>query len=142
MPIIQFNYLETEEDRQQMRDCVKVSRKIFSQKSFQEYLGKEISPGIDIQNNDELDEVIRNTSETAYHPSCTNKMGIDSMSVVDADTKVNGMNNLRVVDSSILPDIISGNLNASTVMIAEKASDMILGKPEAEPVEIDFFKVV
>ena len=67
-------------------------------------------------------------------------MGIDSMSVVDADTKVNGMNNLRVVDSSILPDIISGNLNASTVMIAEKASDMILGKPEAEPVEIDFFK--
>ena len=123
-----------------MRDCVKISRKIFSQKYLKEYLGKEIRPGIDIQNNDELDEVIRNTSETAYHPSCTNKMGIDSMSVVDADTKVNGMNNLRVVDSSILPDIISGNLNASTVMIAEKASDMILDKPEAEPVEIDFFK--
>ena len=140
LPIIQFNYLETEGDRQQMRDCVRTSRKIFSQKSLKEYLGKEIRPGIDIQNNDELDEVIRNTSETAYHPSCTNKMGIDSMSVVDADTKVNGMNNLRVVDSSILPDIISGNLNASTVMIAEKASDMILGKPEAEPVEIDFFK--
>ncbi|MBO6480026.1 MAG: choline dehydrogenase, partial [Pelagibacteraceae bacterium] len=104
-----------------------------------EYLGKEIRPGLDIQNNEELDEVIRNASETAYHPSCTNKMGIDSMSVVDADTKVHGLNNLRVVDSSILPDIISGNLNASTVMIAEKASDMILGKPEAEPVEIDFF---
>ena len=140
MPIIQFNYLETEGDRQQMRDCVRTSRKIFSQKSLKEYLGKEIRPGIDIQNNDELDEVIRNTSETAYHPSCTNKMGIDSMSVVDADTKVNGMNNLRVVDSSILPDIISGNLNASTVMIAEKASDMILGKPEKELEEIDFFE--
>jgi choline dehydrogenase-like flavoprotein len=68
-------------------------------------------------------------------------MGIDSMSVVGADTRVHGLNNLRVVDSSILPDIISGNLNASTVMIAEKASDMILGKPEAEPVEIDFFTV-
>ncbi len=140
LPIIQFNYLETEGDKQQMRDCVKISRKIFSQKSIQEYLGKEISPGIDIQNNDELDEVIRNTSDTAYHPSCTNKMGIDSMSVVDAETKVYGISNLRVVDSSILPDIISGNLNASTIMIAEKASDMILGKPEAEPVEINFFK--
>jgi len=140
MPMIQFNYLETEEDRQQMRDCVKISRKIFSQKSFQEYLGKEISPGIDIQNKDELDEFISNTSETAYHPSCTNKMGIDSMSVVDTNTKVYGIANLRVVDSSILPDIVSGNLNASTVMIAEKASDIILGKQEAEPVEIDFYK--
>ena len=67
-------------------------------------------------------------------------MGIDSMSVVDTDTKVYGIANLRVVDSSILPDIVSGNLNASTVMIAEKASDIILGKPEAEPVEIDFYK--
>ena len=123
-----------------MRDCVKISRKIFSQKSIQKYLGKEIRPGVDIQNNDELDEVIRNTSETAYHPSCTNKMGIDSMSVVDADTKVYGVKNLRIVDSSILPDIVSGNLNASTVMIAEKASDIILGKPEAEPVEVDFYK--
>ena len=67
-------------------------------------------------------------------------MGTDSMSVVDADTKVYGVKNLRIVDSSILPDIVSGNLNASTVMIAEKASDIILGKPEAEPVEVDFYK--
>ena len=67
-------------------------------------------------------------------------MGIDSMSVVDADTKVYGVSNLRIVDSSILPDIVSGNLNASTVMIAEKASDIILGKLEAEPVEVDFYK--
>ena len=67
-------------------------------------------------------------------------MGTDSMSVVDADTKVYGVNNLRIVDSSILPDIVSGNLNASTVMIAEKASDIILGKSEAEPMEVDFYK--
>ena len=123
-----------------MRDCVKISRKILSQKSFQGYLGKEIRPGIDIQNDDELDEIIRSTAETAYHPSCSNMMGTDSMSVVDADTKVYGVNNLRIVDSSILPDIVSGNLNASTVMIAEKASDIILDKPEAEPVEVDFYK--
>ena len=139
-PIIQFNYLETEGDRKQMRDCAKISRKIFSQKSIQEYLGKEIRPGINIQSDDELDEVIRNTSETAYHPSCSNKMGIDNMSVVDPETKVYGISKLRVVDSSILPDIVSGNLNASTVMIAEKASDMILGKPEKELEEIDFFE--
>ena len=139
-PIIQFNYLETEGDRKQMRDCAKISRKIFSQKSIQEYLGKEIRPGINIQSDDELDEVIRNTSETAYHPSCSNKMGIDNMSVVDPETKVYGISKLRVVDSSILPDIVSGNLNASTVMIAEKASDMILGKLEKELEEIDFFE--
>ena len=123
-----------------MRDCIKISRKILSQSSFQEYLGTEIRPGIDIQNDDELDEIIRSTAETAYHPSCSNMMGTDNMSVVDADTKVYGVNNLRIVDSSILPDIVSGNLNASTVMIAEKASDIILGKPEAEPVKVDFYK--
>ena len=67
--MIQFNYLETEGDRQQMRDCVKISRKILSQRSFHAYLGKEILPGIEIQNEDELDEIIRNTAETAYHPS-------------------------------------------------------------------------
>ena len=74
---------------------------------------------------DELDGVIRNTSETAYHPSCTNKMGIDNMSVVDPETKVYGIANLRVVDSSIMPDIVSSNINASTVMIGEKGADLI-----------------
>ena len=122
-----------------MRDCTKIARKIFSQNSMKEYLGKEILPGIDIQNDAELDEVIRNTSETAYHPSCTNKMGIDSMSVVDPETRVQGISNLRIVDSSIMPDIVSGNINAATIMIAEKASDLILGKSEEEPIEVDFF---
>ena len=84
--------------------------------------------------------MIRNNADTAYHPSCSNKMGVDQMSVVDPETKVYGISKLRVVDSSIFPDIVSGNLNASTVMIAEKASDMILGKPEKELVEIDFFE--
>ena len=141
LPLIQFNYLETEGDRQQMRDCVKISRNIFSQKAIQEFIGKEIRPGTKIKNDDELDEVIRNTSETAYHPSCTNKMGIDNMSVVDPQTKVYGIANLRIVDSSIMPDIVSGNINASTIMIAEKASDMIIGIKEKEPLNLDFYKV-
>ena len=139
-PFIQFNYLETEGDRQQMRDCVNISRNIFSQTALQEFIGKEISPGKEIQNDEELDEVIRNTSETASHPSCTNKMGVDNMSVVDPQTKVYGIANLRVVDSSIFPDIVSGNINASTIMIAEKASDLILGKKEKDPLDLDFYK--
>ena len=85
--------------------------------------------------------MIRNKSDTAYHPSCSNKMGVDKMSVVNPETKVYGIENLRIVDSSIMPDIISGNINAATLMIAEKASDLILGKQEEEPIEIKYHKV-
>ena len=93
------------------------------------YLGEEIRPGKKC-NTEEINEIIRNTADSAYHPSCTNKMGFDNMSVVDYETKVHGVKNLRVIDSSIMPDIISGNLNAPTLMIAEKAADMILEKEE------------
>ena len=90
----------------------------------------QLRPGSNCKTNEELDEIIRSTADTAYHPSCTNKMGIDKFSVVDENTKVYGLQNLRVIDSSIMPDIISGNLNAATLMIAEKAADIILGKEE------------
>ena len=136
-PKIQFNYLEHEEDLQQMRDSVKIANKIFKQESMKKYLGEQLRPGYDVSDN-ELDDIIRNTADTAYHPSCTNKMGTDSMSVVDEETKVYGVENLRVIDSSIMPDILSGNLNAGTIMIAEKAADMILGKEEA-PIEADYY---
>ena len=136
-PKIQFNYLEHEEDLQQMRDSVKIANKIFKQESMKKYLGEQLRPGYDVTDN-ELDDIIRNTADTAYHPSCTNKMGTDSMSVVDEETKVYGVENLRVSDSSIMPDILSGNLNAGTIMIAEKASDIILGKEET-PIEADYY---
>ena len=77
------------------------------------------------KSTEEIDNIIRETADTAYHPSCTNKMGVDRMSVVDEETRVHGVGNLRVIDSSIMPDILSGNLNAGTIMIAEKAADMI-----------------
>ncbi len=124
-PQIQFNYLQHQEDLAQMRESVKIAKKIFSQKSLSDYVDYEISPGINVRSNNELDEVIRNTSESAYHPSCTNKMGNDAVSVVDQETKVHGIKNLRVVDASIMPDIVSANLNASVVMIAERAADLI-----------------
>ena len=109
-----------------MRESVKIVKNIFAQKSLLDYVDYEIRPGKEVVNQEELDEVIRNTAESAYHPSCTNKMGIDKDSVVDQDTKVHGVQNLRVIDASIMPDIVSANLNANVVMIAERAADLIL----------------
>tara|TARA_B110000438_G_scaffold215132_1_gene207451 strand:- start:149 stop:466 length:318 start_codon:yes stop_codon:yes gene_type:complete len=104
---------------------------------MEKYLGEQIRPGKNCS-KDELDNIIRNTADTAYHPSCTNKMGVDNMSVVDEEGKVYGLENLRVIDSSIMPDILSGNLNAGTIMIAEKISDMILGNEETA-IEAEYF---
>ena len=138
-PIIQFNYLKEEEDLKQMRESIFIARNIFNQPSFESYLGEEISPGIKNKSIDELNEIIKNNAESAYHPSCSNKMGTDKMSVVDENTKVYGINNLRVIDSSIMPDIVSGNLNAATLMIAEKASSIILNNEE-EVLDVDYYK--
>ena len=128
-PLIQPNYLTTEQDRREMRDAVKLTREIFSQAAFEPYRGKEMAPGEGITTNDQIDAFVRQKSDSAYHPSCTCKMGGDEMSVVDAQTRVHGLENLRIVDASIMPDIVSGNLNAPTIMMAEKAADMILGNP-------------
>ena len=107
-------------------------------KGDNDYVGEELRPGKNVEYDEVLDEIIRNTSDTAYHPSCTNKMGVDKMAVVNEETKVHGISNLRVVDSSIMPDIVSGNLNAATFMIGEKISDMILGKKE-QPLDVETY---
>ena len=139
-PRIQFNYMQTEHDLNEMREGIKIARNIFHQKAFDHYRGKEISPGENINSDDGLNNFIRSKGDTAYHPSCTCKMGNDDMSVVDQDLKVYGVEKLRVVDASIMPNIVSGNLNATTVMIAEKASDLIQNKITAEKVNIEFYK--
>ncbi len=139
-PRIQFNYMQTEHDLNEMREGIKIARDIFHQKAFDHYRGKEISPGENINSDDDLNNFIRSKGDTAYHPSCTCKMGNDDMSVVDQDLKVYGVEKLRVVDASIMPNIVSGNLNATTVMIAEKASDLIQNKITAEKVNIEFYK--
>jgi len=128
-PLIQPNYLTTEQDRREMRDAVKLTREIFAQAAFEPFRGTEMAPGEGITTDDEIDAFVRQKSDSAYHPSCTCKMGGDEMSVVDAQTRVHGLENLRIVDASIMPDIVSGNLNAPTIMMAEKAADMILGNP-------------
>ena len=139
-PAIQFNYMQTEHDLKEMRDGIKIAREIFHQKAFDKYRGKEINPGINSSAESDLNEFIKNKGDTAYHPSCTCKMGKDELSVVDEELKVYGIENLRVVDASIMPNIITGNLNATTVMIAEKASDLILKKETLPDVETSFYR--
>lgn len=126
-PHIQFNYLSAAEDIEAFRACVRLTREIINQPGLDEFRGEEIQPGTAIQTDEEIDSFVRSTVESAYHPSCSCKMGEDAMAVVDSDTKVHGIDGLRVVDSSIFPTIPNGNLNSPTIMLAERAADIILG---------------
>ena len=107
-------------------ECVKIARNILKQNSLNEYAGKEIGPGENATTNESIIEYIRSKAETAYHPSCTLKMGTDNTAVVDEKLKVHGLQNIRVADASVMPEITSGNLNAPTLMIGERAADFIL----------------
>lgn len=127
-PSILFNYMSHEQDWQEFRDGIRITREIMHQPALDPYRGREISPGKIAQTDAELDEFVRNHAETAYHPSCSCKMGYDDMAVVDAEGRVHGMEGLRVVDASIMPLIITGNLNATTIMIGEKIADAIKGQ--------------
>ena len=125
-PLIEPNYLDSEQDRWEMRECVKLTREIFAQPAFDEFRGAELRPGPAYSTDDEIDEFVRKYGDSAYHPSCTCKMGTDDMSVVDpVSLEVHGVSNLRVVDASIMPSVVSGNLNGPTLMMAERAADLI-----------------
>ncbi|MBL6852231.1 MAG: choline dehydrogenase [Alphaproteobacteria bacterium] len=128
-PIIQPNYLEAEEDRRAMREGTKIARDLFAQAAFDPYRGPEMWPGAHVRTDAQIDAWIRKTAETIYHPVGSCKMGKDSEAVVDAQLRVYGVEGLRVVDASVMPTLVSGNTNAPTIMIAEKASDMMLGRP-------------
>ena len=126
-PHIQFNYLSAAEDIEGFRACVRLTREIINQPGLDEFRGEEIQPGSAVQTDEEIDRFVRSAVESAYHPSCSCKMGEDAMAVVNSETKVHGIDGLRVVDSSIFPTIPNGNLNSPTIMLAERAADMILG---------------
>ena len=132
-PIIQPNYLEAEEDRRALREGVRQAREVFAQKAFDPYRGPELMPGAHIQRDDQIDAWVRRTAETIYHPVGSAKMGKDRDAVVDTSLKVYGVEGLRVVDASVMPSLVSGNTNAPTIMIAEKAADMILGRSAPAP---------
>jgi choline dehydrogenase len=128
-PIIDPNLLSEERDRKEMRTCVRLSREIFEQPVFDAYRGREIRPGPDVRTDAEIDAFVRRRADSAYHPCGTCRMGRDDLAVVDPECRVRGLDGLRVVDASIMPDEPSGNLNAPTIMMAEKASDLIRGLP-------------
>ena len=134
-PSILFNYLDQEEDLQGFRQCIRLTREIMQQPAMDAYRGAEIQPGDAVQSDDEIDQFLRAFIESAYHPACTCKMGVDEMAVVDPHTRVHGIERLRVVDSSVFPIITNGNLNAPTIMVAERAADLIKGKGMLPPDE-------
>lgn len=129
-PEILFNYMSHEDDWADFRNCIRLTREIFSQKAFEPYVKHEIQPGAAVQSDDELNGFIGEHVESAYHPCGTCKMGAadDPMAVVDPECRVIGVEGLRVADSSIFPRITNGNLNGPSIMVGEKASDLILGK--------------
>ncbi|MGE9760147.1 choline dehydrogenase [Pseudomonas sp. PDM20] len=139
-PSILFNYMSCEQDWQEFRDAIRITREIMNQPALDPYRGREISPGLDKQSDADLDAFVREHAETAFHPSCSCKMGDDDMAVVDGEGRVHGMEGLRVIDASIMPLIITGNLNATTIMMAEKLADKVRGRPSLPRSTADYFK--
>lgn len=140
-PRIFFNYMSHPEDVIEKRACVRLVREIFAQPAFDRYRAREIQPGADVTSDEQIDAFVRAKVESAYHPSCTCKMGRadDPMAVVDPQLRVIGIDGLRVVDSSIMPSITTGNLNSPTIMLAEKAADHILGKPLLPAANVKYY---
>jgi len=140
-PKVFFNYLSRPQDWQEMRACVRLTREVFAQPAFAPYRGREIQPGVAVQTDEQIDDFVRRHVESAYHPSCSCRMGgaQDPLAVVDPTARVIGLEGLRVVDSSIMPSITTGNLNAPTIMIAEKCADHIRGRAPLAPEDAPFY---
>ena len=134
-PVIRFNYMDHPDDWSEFRAGLRLTREIFAQAAFEPFAKAEIQPGAAAQTDDELDDAIRQHAESAYHPCGTARMGRrdDPLAVVDAETRVIGVDGLRLADSSVFPQITNGNLNAPSIMVGEKAADHILGRAPLPP---------
>jgi len=136
-PVIDQNYLSTDTDRRALREGVRIARSVFQQPAFDVYRGNELAPGPQVAGDDDIDAFIRAHAEAEYHSAGTCKMGSDAMAVVDAELRLRGLQGLRVADASIMPRIVAGNTNMAVIMIAEKASDLILGHGSTDAPELD-----
>ena len=140
-PAIRFNYLSTEQDRREWVEAIRVARNILNQPAMDEFNGGEVSPGPAVATDEEILAWVARDAETALHPSCTARMGVDPASVVDPLTmRVHGLEGLRVVDASVMPYVTNGNIYAPVMMVAEKAADLILGNTPLPPAEVDFYR--
>lgn len=137
-PALHFNYLQTEHDRRELIEGVRLARDLLHQPSFDVFRGAEILPGDEVTSDKDILAFLRNATETDYHPCATCRMGADEMAVVDGELRVHGIEGLRVVDASVMPQVISANLNAPTQMIAARAADFILGKQQLKPLKARF----
>jgi choline dehydrogenase len=140
-PALRFNYLSTDQDRREWVEAIRTARRILGQPAFDPYNGGELSPGKQVETDDQILEWVRNDAETALHPSCTCKMGTDDMSVVDPLTmRVHGLDGIRVVDASVMPYVTNANLYAPTMMVAEKAAALILGETPEVATGVSFYR--
>ncbi|WP_299949878.1 choline dehydrogenase [uncultured Ruegeria sp.] len=138
-PRIRYNMLEDAEDVEELKAGLRLSRELTEQPSLAAFTGDEIFPGATVQSDADIEAWLRENCHSSYHPSGTCKMGVDKLAVVDPECRVHGIANLRVADASIMPVIPSANLNCPTMMIGEKASDMILGKDPLSPSNLPYF---
>ena len=133
-PALRFNYLSTEQDRREWPEAIRSARTILGQAAFEPFDGGELSPGPAVETDDQILDWVARDAETALHPSCSCRMGVDELAVVDPATmRVHGLDGLRVVDASVMPSITNANLYAPTMMLAEKAADVVLGATPLEP---------
>ncbi len=140
-PALRFNYLSTDQDRREWVEAVRVARRLLNQPAMSPYNGGETSPGAAVETDDEILEWVRRDAETALHPSCTARMGIDERSVTDPLTmRVHGVDGLRVVDASAMPYVTNGNIYAPVMMLAEKAADLIAGNTPLAAEPIPFYR--
>jgi choline dehydrogenase len=140
-PALQFNYLDTEGDRREWVEAIRRTREILGQPALAPFDGGETSPGPSVETDEEILDWVGRDAETALHPSCTCRLGVDGMSVVDPLTmRVRGLDGLRVVDASVFPYVPNGNIYAPTMMVAEKAADLILGNTPLEPSTAAFYR--
>jgi choline dehydrogenase len=140
-PALRFNYLSTAQDRREWLEAIQVVRDIVNQPAMDALNGGEISPGPEVQTDEQILDWVAREGETALHPSCTARMGVDDMAVVEPSSlRVHGLDGLRVVDASVMPSITNGNIYAPVMMVAEKAADLILGRTPLPPAEVMFYR--
>jgi len=140
-PALRFNYVSTSQDQREWVEAIRVARRILSQPAMDPFSGGEISPGSQVESDEQILDWVRRDGETALHPSCTTKMGVDELAVVDPGSmRVHGLEGLRVVDASVFPYVTNGNIYAPVMMVAEKAADLILGNTPLAPEPVEFYR--
>lgn len=139
-PRILFNYLSTEQERREWVEAIRKTREIMTQPAFDPFRGEELAPGAAVRSDEEILDFVAREGESAYHPSCTCAMGTHAMAVTDPELRVHGVENLRVVDASVMPYVTNGNIYAPVMMIAEKAADLIRGNTPLAPEPLPYYR--